>query len=329
MAELATDQGSMTTRSLMADEDVLGDLVHWRSEGLRTALVTLVAIDGNTPRPLGAQMAVAEDGRFTGYLSGNCIETSVAKEAQRAIADGRNALVRYGKGSPYFDLKLPCGSGLDLYIDQGLTPAIIDAASAHRQARRPFVLSTNLDTGISTICESSETGPSRLDGRIFLRVHGPAPRVVLVGGGPALVAIATLMAAAGFDLDIVSPDDAARKEVADFGLQTRGLNDPAAAGLDKLDRWTAAIVAFHEHDWEAPVLAQILKSPCFYIGAMGSRAAHANRCAALADLGTTPAALARVRSPIGAIPGSKSRATLAVGILAEVIAEAKAAGLIA
>lgn len=317
----------MDTRSLMADEDVLGDLAHWRRAGLRTALVTLVAIDGNTPRPLGAQMAVAEDGRFTGYLSGNCIETSVAKEAQRAIANGRNALVRYGKGSPYFDLKLPCGSGLDLYIDQGLPPAIIESASAHRHARQPFLLSTNLDTGLSTISEASQVGPSRLDGRIFHRMHGPAPRVVLVGGGPALVAIARLMAATGFDIDIASPDDNARREVAAYGLTARGLTDPATAGLDRLDHWTAAIVAFHEHDWEAPVLAQILKSPCFYIGAMGSRAAHANRTAALADLGVPADTLARVRSPIGLIPGAKSRATLAAGILAEVIAAAKSTGL--
>jgi xanthine dehydrogenase accessory factor len=109
-------------RSLLADDDVMGDFILWQAAGQRTALISLVAIDGTTPRPLGALMAVAENGAFTGYMSGGCIEQSIAKDAVQAIAEGRNRMVRYGKGSAYFDLQLPCGSGLDFYIDQSLPP---------------------------------------------------------------------------------------------------------------------------------------------------------------------------------------------------------------
>ena len=138
-------------RSLLADEDVLGDLIAWRAQGLRTALVTLVAIDGNTPRPLGAQMAVAEDQRFSGYLSGGCIEQAIALEACQTIAAGQNRLVRYGKGSAYFDVQLPCGSGLDLYFDQGLTADVVERIAERRAARRPFTLVTDLVRGESRI----------------------------------------------------------------------------------------------------------------------------------------------------------------------------------
>ena len=80
----------------MSDEDVLGPMWHWQAAGLRVALVTLVEVEGGAPRQAGAQMAVAEDGRYVGYLSGGCLEEAVVLEAQAAIAQGANRLVRYG-----------------------------------------------------------------------------------------------------------------------------------------------------------------------------------------------------------------------------------------
>lgn len=315
------------TPSLLAGDDVLGALTGWRDSGRRIALVTLVAIDGATPRPLGAQMAVTEDGLFQGYLSGGCMEQSVAEEAVRAIATRENRRVRYGKDSPYFDIKLPCGSGLDLYIDQGLTRATLSTMCDHRRERRPFIHSTDLSTGHSTISPAGAQSRTQLADGIFHRLHRPNPRVLLVGGGPALSAIAHLIAAAGFDLEIVSPDEAARAALTNVGLTSTPLNTLSATTFAGLDPWTAAIVAFHEHDWEAPVLAEILKSPCFYIGVMGGRQAHINRLAALTAMGVPADLQSRMRSPIGLIPGAKSRTTLAIGILAELVAEAKAAGL--
>ncbi len=318
-------------RTLLSADDVLGDLVSWRQDGAKATLITLVAIDGSTPRPLGAQMAVAEDGRYSGYLSGGCLETTVANEAVQAMADGKNRLVRYGKGSAYFDLKLPCGSGLDLYFDQTLSPNVLAELSALRASRVMACLSTNLATGESSAGAVDEGNPTVCEstGDVFRRIYVPSPRVLLVGGGPALAAIAQLVSVAGFETDIATPDDEALAEMRSLGLSARGFADAAALGSSPMDRWTAALVAFHDHDWEAPVLAQILGAPCFYVGVMGSKKAHTNRLERLTAMGVAPAALLRIRSPIGLIGGAKSRASLAVGVLAELVQEAKAGGMIA
>lgn len=315
--------------SLLAEEDVLGDLIAWNGQGLRTALVTLVAIDGNTPRPLGAQMAVAEDQRFSGYLSGGCIEQAIALEACETIAAGRNRLVRYGKGSAYLDVQLPCGSGLDLYFDQGLTADVVAGIAQRRSARRPFALLTDLVRGESWIEDTACARGGELRGDVFHRTHVPAARVLLVGGGPAMAAIAVLLDAAGMEIDILTPDDAVRAELDARGIGARGLTD--ARMIDDLpaDAWTAAVVAFHEHAWEAPVLARILATPCFYVGVMGSRKAHETRVAALREMGVEASEIARLKSPIGMIGGAKSRVTLAAGILADVLAAAKTAGFVA
>lgn len=315
---------------LLAAEDVLGDLDAWRRAGLKTALVTLVAIDGATPRPLGAQMAVAEDGRFTGYLSGGCLEKAVAEEAVAAIREGRNRLVRYGKGSKYFDLKLPCGSGLDLYFDTSIDQHVIEQSAQLRLARKPFQLCTDMRTGLSTIGEigPAERPHSTMDHGVFHRVHVPQPHMFIVGAGPSFTAVARLLSAAGFSLSAASPDSDTRLELQAYGIGAQGFADVAHLDVGMLDRWTAAIVAFHEHDWEAPVLARLLPVPCFYIGALGSRAAQANRLERLKSMRFEAATLARIRGPIGAIPGAKSRLTLAAGVLAEIVSEAKAQGML-
>lgn len=316
--------------NLLAADDVLPDLIAWRREGLRTALVTLIHIDGTTPRPLGAQMAVAEDGRFTGYLSGGCLERAVALEAQRVIGAAENRTVRYGKGSPYFDIKLPCGSGLDLYVDQSLDTALLDAAARLRDARAAFWIETNLATGASRIVEADpDTVPRHArDGDLFRRAFVPPARVLLVGGGPLVAAIAHLISSCGFEIDVATPDETTLRDLAALGVPSRSFVEAAAAVPGKLDAYTAAILAFHEHDWEAPVLAALLRSRCFYIGALGSKNVHTMRQQRLTALGFDAAETARIRSPIGLVPGARGRATLAVGILAELAAEAKTAGLI-
>jgi xanthine dehydrogenase accessory factor len=316
-------------RSLLADDDVMGDFILWQAAGRRTALISLISIDGTTPRPLGAQMAVADNGAFTGYMSGGCIEQSIAQDAVQAIAERRNRMVRYGKGSAYFDLQLPCGSGLDFYIDQSLPPTLVARVASFRDARQPFVQTTNLTSGSTTFEALDGEAGTALHGDAFSKVHLPLPRIVLIGGGPALMAIAHLIAAAGLDLHIVSPDEAVCAEAVAAGLSVHKLIQPQDIAATQIDRFTATVVAFHEHDWEAPVLSEVLRSPSFYIGVMGSRRAHQNRVQQLSDMGVSPRQMARLRSPIGLVPGAKSRATLAAGILAEVMSEAKAAGLLA
>lgn len=316
------------TWSPFAADDVLPDLLAWQAAGLGTALVTLINIEGTTPRPLGAQMAVASDGRFTGYLSGGCVEHSVAIDGTRAIAARANLTVRYGKGSPYVDIKLPCGSGLDLYVDQAIPQRVLAEAAALRAQRSPFYLVTNIETGESRIEASTGIPKSALVGTEFKRAIMPTLNILLVGSGPSMAALAHTLSAAGFGLLIATTSDHTRQEVERLGLSCHSIEEMQMLPPAAIDRWTAAVLAFHEHDWEAPLLATLLTTPAFYIGALGGKAAHTARQSALRGLGQAEADIARVRGPIGMISGAKSRGILAPGVAAEIIAEAKSFGLI-
>jgi xanthine dehydrogenase accessory factor len=320
-----------TTAGLLADEDVLPQLQRWQAEGQRIALVTLIGVEGGAPRQAGAQMAVAEDGRYAGYLSGGCLEQAVALEARAVITAGQNRLVRYGRGSPYFDIKLPCGSGLDLYFDQALDRTQIESMMGHRSARRPFALTTVLTTGESTVEAVALEAPlerSRRVGGVFRRIHAPNLRLLLLGNGPALAGMASLAAATGLELAIRSPDEATRAELAGAGFRIFLDEGEVADAMERLDFASAAILFFHDHEQEPDLLGRLLKAKPFYIGALGNHAVHRERLAVLAAQGFGAADLARIHAPVGSIAGAKSKATLAIGALAEMMAEAKVLNLI-
>lgn len=321
----------LSPAGLLSDEDVLTPMRRWQAAGQRVALVTLVGVEGGAPRQPGAQMAVAEDGRYAGYLSGGCLEEAVALEAKAVIAAGKNRLIRYGKGSRYVDIRLPCGSGLDLYFDQSVTAEQLATMADHRAERRPFVLATDLSNHTNHVIAEQARLPfsaSRRRGDVFERTYAPPLQLLLLGGGPSLVALAALAGTLGIGLKILTSDTATRSSLGLAGRRALIDERDLTATIAGLDAATAAVLVFHEHEKELDILAPLLATDCFYVGALGNHAVHRERRAALAARGVTREDLDRIRAPVGSIPGAKSKATLAVGVLAELMTEARALNLV-
>lgn len=317
--------------SLLSEEDVLPRMQCWQAEGRRTALVTLIGVAGEAPRQPGAQMAVTEDGRYAGYLSGGCLERAVVLEAQAVIASGANRILRYGRGSPYFDIQLPCGSGLDIYFDQAIGAAPLGAMMAHRAARQSFVLRTDLSSGHSSVDllePNAVIEQSRLEASVFNRVYVPTLRLLMIGNNPTLVGLAALAAATGVETKVVTADSLIHAGLAASFPRIKVAMALEADIVRQLDFTTAAALFFNAHDDELEIFHRLVKTDCFYIGALGNHRVHRERLAALSAHGISDRELARIHAPVGVISSAKSKATLAVGVLAEVLQHAKALNLI-
>jgi xanthine dehydrogenase accessory factor len=319
---LNRDAHEVKGRSSAYRDNVLPDLAAWSGRGERCALVTLVGVDGNAPRAEGAQMAVSESGEWVGYISGGCLEQAIALEAQAAIKAGKPRLLRYGKGSPYFDIQLPCGSGLDVLVEPFENEALIQDMRGRMERREPFALRIDFETGAASIEAAPADGEnprSHPEGKGFVRVYTPPLRCLVIGSSPIAVKLAELSAGTGFETHFFAPDvenlPALPAEVRTHPLLP-GTEFPA-------DRWTAAVLAFHDHEKELPVFAELLKGVCFFISAIGSRKAHAARQAALESAGFSQAGIARIQSPAGLIPELKSAPLVAISILAQVVAAAR------
>ncbi len=295
-------------------------LIDCDARGEPCALVTIVGIEGTAPRRVGAQMAVSASGRSAGSFSGGCLDASVIEEAQRALTDGASRRVRYGADSPYVDLVLPCGSGLDLQFD-GAIPRATIASIAHAQAdRRTFALHwpepTRPPQCRDAFDNNAIVGVAR-DASGVCMIQRPALRLILAGASETLLAMCRLARAAEVAVVALSPDRELAVSLAALGAQSHVLQAQHALPALRWDDCTAAITLFHDHDWELSFLQAALAGDAFLIGAMGSPRAQAARVDALRERGVDEHALQRLRGPLGLLPRARDPQELAVSILAE------------
>jgi xanthine dehydrogenase accessory factor len=309
------DLDTLTPPILGALADPVAALVAARAPGV---LAVIAGTEGPSYRPVGAMMAVLPGEVRVGTLSSGCVERDIALQALQALSEGRTRIVRYGQGSPFVDIQLPCGGGLDIALLPDPDREVLRGLAAARTGRRPVALTMDLATGALALL-GALTDTSRQGDRLVV-AQPPETRFLIFGKGPEAAAFAALVQATGFPAVLLSPDAETLEAPARAGLATRTL--PAARFPDDLspDPWTAVVLFFHDHDWEPPILAEALKTPAFYIGAQGSRRSAALRAMELQALGVGPDELARLRGPIGLVPSARDARTLAVSVLAEVLA---------
>jgi xanthine dehydrogenase accessory factor len=258
----------------------------------QAALCTIVGIDGSFSRRCGAQLAVGQDGTMIGDMADNCLRNELATQAATAARDGNAKLLRYGKGSPFIDFRLPCGSGLDILIDpapqmQQLSKCVADLAE-RRASSLPLAV------------------PVAADRRLLrVRHYVPRLRLLVLGAGAECEALLRQAKAMGVEIEL-------RTAGQQFALNM------VPAGISA-DPWTAVLLIFHDHEWEHSLLAWALRTPAFYIGCQGGSQARARRLELLRADGWDDSALARINSPVGLIPSARSHEVLALSILSEVV----------
>lgn len=321
-------------------DSALPALCEWSANGKRGVLVTLISREGSSPRPIGAEMAVSEAGEIVGHIAVDCLGEAIKAEAFRVLAEGQNRLIRFGKGSPYIDLKLPCGSGIDLYFDGSFrTPQLASISSLFKK-RSPFAIKRAITPYARSphippieIAPYSPAHPTGLfktavdktaEVANFTRNYLPAPRLLIAGTGPGPRELANLAHQQGLKVTLLSPEENTTNVLEKPGITPAPWHRAREIIETIVDPYTAAALLFHDHDKELDLLPALLAKSPFYIGVMGSRNTHQLRLAALKELGLDEASLARIKGPAGLIPLAKNPALLALSLYAEILAEAQA-----
>jgi xanthine/CO dehydrogenase XdhC/CoxF family maturation factor len=102
----------------VAMRDVLDAIEGWRAEGHRVALATVTSVKGSAPRPPGSKMAVCDDGRWVGSVSGGCVEGAVLQEASRVLTGDPPHVVTFGiTEEMVWDVGLACGGVIDVFVE--------------------------------------------------------------------------------------------------------------------------------------------------------------------------------------------------------------------
>jgi xanthine dehydrogenase accessory factor len=297
---------------------ILRFLLDASGRGEAAALLTITGVNGSVAREIGTQMAVSETGASLGSLSGGCVEAAIIGEARRIIAAGRAEQLRFGLGSPFIDIRLPCGGGMDVLVSPVIHMEEIRNACDWLEARQPVLLMLGADGCVAVRLGHDADQPGWHNGR-FLVPHAPNLRLVIAGHGAETGALARLAVSFGADVAMLSPDTATVAAAARDGAEAWVLKGRQRSPHLRADRHTAVVMLFHDHDWETELLLQALEQEPFFIGAMGSRATQARRLQVLAARGVPAAALARITGPVGMLHAARDPETLALSALGQIV----------
>ncbi|WP_164735596.1 XdhC family protein [Marinobacter sp. NP-4(2019)] len=274
------------------------------------ALVILVEVEGPASRSPGTLLAVRDDGEYVGSLSNGCLESDVVSQALEAMKADQIRHIRYGAGSDYLDIQLPCGGAVTLLIIPNPSLSWLDKAITCLQSRKSFTLD------IRDILPEHEdlTEP-------YPRIqYQPRLKLAICGRGTEPVALAHMAHASGFEVEMYLPGVEEVAQLTAQGIAAQVISPGSFDGAF-LDNRTAFVAMFHDHDYEIPILDKALASRAFYIGAMGSHRTHEARLSALLNLGHSATDLDRIRGPIGLVGPMKDPHRLAISVLAEILSE--------
>ena len=304
------------------DLEVLHTTAKWLEQGLRVTLVTVVKTFGSSPRPPGATLAVCEDGRLVGSVSGGCIEDDLIARLRRGEQPIETPeVVTYGiSAEEARRFGLPCGGTLQLVLEPLRSPAPIRTLLDHLERREVFARRLDIATGEATIGPAGPQQELEFDERTLITVHGPRWRLGIIGAGQMTLYLAQMAQALDYHVMVCDPREEYRAswDLPGVELDTRMPDDFVLAM--KPDTHTAIIALTHDPKQDDLALLEALKSDAFYVGAIGSRSNQEKRRERLATFDLTPEQLARLHGPVGLQIGGKTPPEMAIAILGHMTA---------
>ena len=304
------------------DIEVLRTAQAWRASGRRVALGTIVKTWGSAPRPVGAMVAIRDDGQVVGSVSGGCVEDDlIEKITKNAIAAEKPQLVTYGvTNEEATRWGLPCGGTLQLVMepvsDKSGIAELLEKIAAQQLVKRRL----DMASGRATLEPGRWQDVLEFDGRVLSAVHGPRWRLVLIGAGQLTRYLAEMARMLDYGVVVVDPREeyAAGWDLAGVPLDRR-MPDDVVRELN-LDGHSALVALTHDPKLDDLALMEALKSAAFYVGAIGSKKNNDARRERLREFDLSQDEVRRLRGPVGLYIGSKTPPEIAVAILAEMTA---------
>ncbi|OFZ88408.1 MAG: hypothetical protein A2V78_01675 [Betaproteobacteria bacterium RBG_16_64_18] len=304
------------------DLEVVRTALRWLEAGRSATLGTIVHTWGSGPRPVGAMVVVRDDGQVVGSVSGGCVEDDLIEKVRaKSVAVKKPETIVYGVTKDQAErFKLPCGGTLELVLepvgrDSGLKE-LLACIERHELIAR-FL---DMETGAVRMQPGRWSDMVEFDGKVLKTVHGPRWRLLIIGAGQLSRYLATMAQALDYHVVVCDP-----REEYEQGWDTpavpinRGMPDDVVLEMN-MDAHSAVVALTHDPKLDDLALLEALKSPAFYVGALGSKKNNDARRERLAQFDLSAAEIARLRGPVGLKIGSKTPPEIAVAILAEMTA---------
>jgi len=210
-----------------------------------------------------------------------------------------------------------------------------------KEKKIEFAIVTNLDNGESCIFEKDKILNKKFDKykekitsqfnkkkngiiegtNIFVETYIRPMKVIIVGAVHIAQYLVNFVKSLNFEILIIDPRDyfASKKRFPDIKIINKWPEEAFAE--IKTDQKTALITLTHDPKIDDPALQHALKNKFFYIGALGSKKTHTNRCERLKQAGFNDEQINKIFGPIGIKLGGKSAPEIALSIIAQLVSE--------
>jgi xanthine dehydrogenase accessory factor len=179
-----------------------------------------------------------------------------------------------------------------------------------------------LGDGPAELAEGARTGLVEPEARkVFVEVFGPPPKLVVLGAVDVAESLCALARKLGWRTVVADTRArlATRQRIPSADELVVGWPEETLGQIG-LDEDTAVVVLTHDERLDIPALETALRSPAFYVGALGSRRAQSVRRERLLEAGLNDADIERLSGPCGLDLGASAPPETALSILAEAVA---------
>jgi xanthine dehydrogenase accessory factor len=288
------------------------------------------------------------------------VEGAVAEAASEVLLSREPRLLHFGVADETaWDVGLACGGTIDVFVEP-LRPAGFNFLSDLLSEDEPFAVATiiagpgevvgqklivqrsgrifgeiglslgglvaaaartALASGASSRQSMAMPDVGNMPIDLFIEIVRPAPALIVIGGVHIAISLTSMARALGHQTIVIDPRRAFgnRERFPDVDSLIQAWPDEAFEQI-KVTTSTAITSLTHDPNIDDPALMHALRSPAFYVGALGSRKTHEARRQRLLEAGLSQENIARIHGPIGLSIGARTPEEIAVSIMAEIIA---------
>ncbi|QPH40694.1 XdhC family protein [Pedobacter endophyticus] len=324
--------------------------------GKKSALATVVKVEGSSYRRAGARMLVTEDGQLTGAISGGCLEGDALRKALTAILQQENKLITYDttdEDDAKFGIQLGC-NGIVHILFEPVSPEMelnpIKLLELLQQKRENAVLvtlfshSNKNQLGTTLLYRKDETYAKSASGfdkliqgdivaafenemsafkpyenetEAFIEFIPPPLSLIVAGAGNDAQPLVNIASILGWEITVVDGRPTHANSLR-FPNAHRIIMQKAENVLPHLsiDNRTACVLMTHNYNYDSTLLNDLLKTNIRYIGALGPKK-KLNKMLDELNKGTSEA-FKNLYGPVGLDIGAETAEEIAVSIAAEI-----------
>ncbi len=308
----------MEPRSLGRSEAELISLgLEWHRAGERVLLATVAHTWGSSPRPAGAVMVLTESGKFAGSVSGGCIESELIERVKRDFPE-RFEQIEFSSDA---NRSLPCGGRLLLILEPYAQLTGVEELAAQLNNGIALVRRMNLRTAETSFDIAESDAVTRLAEDILEVLYAPPWRLLIIGAGELAYWVCQLARILDYEVLVCDPRPEYRNAWSLSDVLVADIYPDDFIAAHECDGRTGILALTHDAKVDDLAMLEAVRSPAFYVGALGSRRTTEKRAARLREhFALTESELARIHGPIGIDLATRRPQEIALAVLAEVTA---------